>query len=171
MAAWSLMLGVSSCSLVLDWSGYTGGTERGDANDANSPVDASDASSTIDAPDLDAPEADSMQATPLCGPLSCGGCCNENGFCAGGASLLTCGMGGEACQNCMSKGQSCNQGACSSSDSGSNDSGPPPVCNVSQCNRVNGTGALCIQGYQDPCCRSDGTCGCQVQIPTLGPCM
>jgi hypothetical protein len=173
VTACSIGLGVSSCSWALDWSGYTDGgfgpiDAADDASDASDPKDASDASDPKDAMGRDAtpdvvddepPEADA----PRCGPLTCGGCCTADGFCAGGGSEATCGTGGGACQNCTGTGQSCDQGVCSSTDSG-----PAPVCDEMQCRNMI---ALCIPVYDGPCCRSDGTCGCQVLIPQMGTCM
>lgn len=175
-AAWSIALGVSSCSLLLDWSGYTDGGFRGsDADDTSDAVDAKDAVDARDAVDAKDPlegshldaRADVGAAEPIidgappCSPDTCGGCCNSTGFCAGGGSQATCGMGGARCQDCRSTGQSCAQGVCSSVDSG-----PPPVCVISQCSNH-----LCAPFYQAPCCLSDGTCGCQVMIPQTGTCM
>jgi hypothetical protein len=175
-AAWSIALGVSSCSLLLDWSGYTGGGFGGpDAddetgNDANDTADTNDAAHAKDAAetstrdahdDVGVPVGPTIDAAPPCGPDTCGGCCNSTGFCAGGGSQATCGMGGARCQDCRSTGQSCDQGVCSSIDSG-----PAPVCVISQCSNH-----LCAPVYQGSCCLSDGTCGCQVLIPQPGTCM
>jgi hypothetical protein len=175
--AWTIALGVSSCSLVLDWNGYTGGGFRGpdaddeggdDATDAKSAVDAPGVDATRDAPnDVEAHDAQGNDAAPPCNPTHCGGCCNSDGFCAGGGSQTTCGTGAEACQDCSQSGQSCVQGKCSSSDSGPP---PPPVCIVSQCATVAMGQPLCAPVYEMPCCLEGGTCGCQVQIP-LGKCM
>src|SRR5450755_375946 len=119
MAAWTIALSVSSCSLVLDWNGYTGGATPGPDGSDKGDDDASDASSTIDAPHVDArddrtdePDVLVVDAAPPCGPTTCGGCCNANGFCAGGESTTTCGAGAEACQDCASKGQTCSEGKC-----------------------------------------------------------
>jgi hypothetical protein len=180
MTAWSIALGLSSCSLLLDWSGYTGGGSlRSDAageasddvsddnaveaKDAKDPIEASglDARDDIGAPDVEV----AVEAGPLCGSKTCGGCCNENGFCAGGESTATCGTGGAPCQDCSTTGQSCSEGTCSATPPPV-DSSSPPVCNVTQCNDM----IRCIPVYQGGCCKTDGTCGCQVTIP-LGPCM
>ncbi len=174
--AWTIALGVSSCSLVLDWNGYTGGGLRDpDATDEGS-NDTTDAESTVDAPDpdasgdatgdapndVDATDARATDAEPPCNPEHCGGCCTSAGFCAGGGSQTTCGTGGEACEDCSKTGESCDQGTCSSTEAG-----PPPTCNVMTClNMV----TLCIPGYELPCCLTDGTCGCQVNFPP-GKCM
>jgi len=175
MTGWTIALGVSSCSLVLDWSDYTGGDARGgDARDegsdeASSDRDATDAIDHVDAADdlgaADVLDASGvvLDATPLCSPRNCGGCCNSNGFCAGGGSAATCGTGGKACRDCESMGQSCDQGACSSVDSG-----PAPKCDDAQCRNML---TLCIPAYQGGCCLPDGTCGCQILIPRMGSCM
>ncbi len=185
MAAWSIALGISSCSLLLDWSGYTGGeslrsdaadeagdddrsgrdssdSDGNDAKDAKDPVEASglDARDDIGAPDVEVAETG-----PPCTSKICGGCCNENGFCAGGESAQTCGTGGAPCQDCTKSAQSCSQGTCSAT-SPPVDSSSPPTCDVSQCNSM----FRCAPVYQSACCKSDGTCGCQVMIPP-GPCM
>jgi hypothetical protein len=179
MAAWAIVLGVSSCSVVLDWSGYTGGevhdadaTDEGEVEDARAEADtmpdADDAGSAPDVVDAagapDAPEAGVIEASlPPCGPTNCGGCCNANGFCAGGGSAMTCGTGGEACRDCMKLGQSCDQGVCSWVDSG-----PAPMCTETQCRTML---TLCAPVYEGACCLPDGTCGCQVLIPSTGQCM
>ena len=172
IAAWSIALGVSSCSLVLDWNGYTGGAAPGADGSDESNDDASDARSTVDAPDVDArdvntdaPDVLVVDAAPPCGPLNCGGCCNANGFCAGGESTATCGTGAEACQDCASKGQTCAEGKCTSMPPPS-DSGPPPACVVETCMNM----LKCIPFYQGACCKADGTCGCQNNFPPVTAC-
>ena len=178
-AAWSIALGLSSCSLLFDWNGYTGGgrfpgadaddeagddaSETADSKDAAHAKDGAETSTRDARDDIGAPDVAVIDApaAPPCGPDTCGGCCNATGFCAGGGSQATCGMGGARCQDCRSTGQSCDQGVCSSVDSG-----PPPVCVISQCSSL-----LCAPIYQGPCCLSDGTCGCQVRIPQMGTCM
>jgi hypothetical protein len=179
--AWTIALGVSSCSLVLDWDGYTGGGLRDpdaadegddDTRDARSTVDAPDLDATGDAmgdapDDVDAHVAPGIDAAPPCDPTHCGGCCTATGFCAGGGAQTTCGTGAEACQDCSKSGQSCVQGKCAASEGGP----PPRVCVVSQCATVLMMGQpLCAPVYETPCCLTDGTCGCQVQIPP-GKCM
>lgn len=172
-AACPLGVGVSACSLVLDWTGYTdGGFGTIDANDDAS-IDASDADAAaahdatpardaLPAPDAAPVDAGVVEASPRCDTTTCGGCCNSNGFCSGGGSATTCGTRGDACQDCSRLGQSCDQGACAAIDSG-----PAPVCDEMVCRSMI---TLCIPVYDSPCCRSDGTCGCQVAIPP-GACM
>jgi hypothetical protein len=174
MAGWTIALSVSSCSLVLDWSGYTGGEARGSDGDAaddaiaaggaKDAVDDHDVAGELDAPnDRDVSQGGGLDAAPACSPKNCGGCCNADGFCAGGGSTATCGTGGKACIDCASMGQRCDQGVCSAVDSGA-----APMCTDTQCRSML---TLCIPAYQISCCLPDGTCGCQKQIPSLGMCM
>jgi hypothetical protein len=181
MAGWTIALCVSSCSLLLDWNGYTGGSATaGDADDekaddvamvhdAADAIDELDVAERLEAADhLDTPDVPDVAALdstapPLCSPKNCGGCCNADGFCAGGGSAATCGTGGQPCRDCASIGQRCEQGACSSIDSGA-----APMCTDAQCRSMV---TLCIPAYEISCCLPDGTCGCQVQIPRMGQCM
>jgi hypothetical protein len=178
IAGWTIAFGVSSCSLVLDWSGYTGGDARGgdgdgavdgaaalDAKDALDERDLRDVAEELDsANDHETSDVAVLDATPACSPKNCGGCCNSDGFCAGGGSAVTCGTGGRACVDCASMGQGCAAGVCSAIDGG-----VVPTCSTdAQCRSMV---TLCIPAYQISCCLPDGTCGCQVQIPRLGMCM
>jgi|SRR5882672_898903 len=102
-------------------------------------------------------------ARPACvstGPNACVGCCDANGNCVGGLSNTTCGAGGASCVDCASVGQWCSGGSCSAvaPDAGSGCSLNPSSCNSK----------ICLLLYM-PCCKSDGTCGCQVSVPR-GPC-
>ncbi len=74
--------------------------------------------------------------------------------CVGGQSTATCGTGGVTCVNCGS--QSCNSGACSTiaSDAGR--------CTQTSCTVFT---TLCIPVYESPCCKSDGTCSCNINFP------
>jgi hypothetical protein len=121
---------------------------------------SSDAGKQSDASEADgAPREDASK--PVCGSSSshCGGCCDMNGNCVGGQSTATCGTGGETCVNCGSR--SCNNGACSTiaSDAGR--------CTQTSCNVFT---TLCIPVYESPCCKSDGTCSCNINFPP-GPCL
>ncbi|MGH7438777.1 MAG: hypothetical protein ACRENE_24075 [Polyangiaceae bacterium] len=87
-----------------------------------------------------------------CSPATCTGCCDSAGVCHGGASASTCGTGAQQCVACSS-GKVCSNGTCAASG------GPPPSCTTNSCR--NG----CIPVWQGSCCKSDGTCGCQVLIP------
>ncbi|HTB74722.1 MAG TPA: hypothetical protein VK762_15840 [Polyangiaceae bacterium] len=126
-----------SCSLVLDWNGYTGG-------DAGIVVDGGDAA-----------------PPPSCGPQSCSGCCDGT-RCADGLSATTCGQGGQACQSCADQGLLCSGGACTVPpvDSGPSppDSGPP--CSLIACKTL----LTCLASIDIACCKPDGTCGCEAVI-------
>lgn len=52
------------------------------------------------------------------------GCCDENGECLAGSSLLACGAGGGACVTCAAN-QSCQAGACGLIDGGDYDASFP----------------------------------------------
>ena len=134
-----------------------------EAGGADAPVEAG-VDATTDGlverlPDA-SPGPDASDARPPCTSTSCGGCCTAAGDCVGGQSATTCGTAGGACEDCTAKGQSCNGGACSSAP---HDAG---VCTMLSCTTITN---LCIPVWQQPCCKSDGTCGCYVTIPT-GPC-
>ncbi len=145
--ALALSAALVGCSALLDWKGYAGGQA---AADGEGGADAGDANS----PDV---------VMPVCGPGNCGGCCNPAGYCAGGLSKSTCGTGGHACTDCAPSGKVCSAGgACVVP---AVDAAPPPPCSPMACP------FLCAPVYQTSCCKNDGTCGCQVQIPELGPCM
>jgi hypothetical protein len=176
-------LGVSSCSLLLDWSGYTDGgiapidapndatadaaDAAADAADADADAkDAHDSSSARDTSVSDAlavPDVEMAETAPpaRCGPTTCGGCCTSDGFCAGGSSPATCGVGANACEDCAQKGQSCDHGVCVPFYDAA-----AACTNNSQCSTT-----VCIPVVQMSCCRSDGTCGCQVAMPAMGTCM
>jgi hypothetical protein len=132
------------------------------ANDASvdlGPDGSSDAAGQGDASDGGAGDgSDADAGRPVCSSSNCGGCCDTDGNCVGGQSNATCGTGGETCVNCGS--QSCNGGKCSSvtPDAGK--------CTASSCDYV----TLCIPVYQFACCKSDGTCGCNINFPP-GPCL
>jgi hypothetical protein len=100
-----------------------------------------------------------VDAAPACTSMTCGGCC-MNGTCYGGSSVSTCGKGGSACKDCSSQGACSANGSCSTPQV---DSGHQTSCSASSC-------LLCIPVYQQGCCKSDDTCGCQVVIPTRGSC-
>lgn len=100
-----------------------------------------------------------LDVATACTAMTCGGCC-MNGMCYGGNSVNTCGKGGSACKDCSSQGACSANGSCSTPQV---DSGQQKSCNASQC-------LVCIPVYQQGCCKSDDTCGCQVVIPTRGSC-
>jgi hypothetical protein len=92
---------------------------------------------------------------PACSPSTCSGCCS-NGTCVGGASTGTCGTGGGACKSCAGSTPTCSNGACVAAPVEAGP--PPPMCTVSSCKNT------CIPFYQTNCCKSDGTCGCEVSF-------
>jgi hypothetical protein len=96
----------------------------------------------------------------VCGPGTCGGCCNTTGDCVGGQSVTTCGLGGR-CKDCTSSG-ACSQGECTTPPL---DAAPPPMCVLASCSNSNCAG-FPIQGA---CCKSDQTCGCQWTV--FAPCL
>jgi hypothetical protein len=162
-----------SCSVLLDWAAYSGGAPdvsngddtgspdaTGDANrDEDSAPQSRDAQEEGSSPPEAGPDV-APDALPACAP-SCHGCCADNN-CNGGQSDDSCGVGGQACVNCLSSAMACANGQCA-----------PPLavdaaqrtCTLSTCAKAN----LCIPVWQSSCCKSDGTCGCQVDIPP-GPC-
>jgi hypothetical protein len=127
------VLPLAACSLILDWTGYTGGGEA-DAGDNDAVVDANDA------------------GPPGCGPATCSGCCASATMCATGSSLETCGQGGHDCRNCASQGLVCTGGACAMPPP---DSGPAP-CTAIQCKTL----LPCLGNFEIACCKPDGSCGC-----------
>jgi len=44
---------------------------------------------------------------PICGAMSCGGCCDATGACRAGASDVACGAQGASCQSCAAKSERC----------------------------------------------------------------
>jgi hypothetical protein len=101
------------------------------------------------------------EAAPVCSTSNCGGCCS-NGNCLGGQSTATCGTGGTACKGCSGSTPVCSAGACVAEPMEAS----APTCTMSSC-----AATICIPVYQRGCCKSDGTCGCQVDIPSIGSCM
>jgi hypothetical protein len=144
------ILSLTSCSLVLDWSGYTGGGAGGDAGTgAAAGGDGGDAAS---AEAGDAASVDAGAPLPACGPQSCGGCCDSTG-CATGIAAETCGQGGVACQDCSSQGLACSGGMCVTAPQ---DSGPS-TCSLIACKTL----LTCLTSIDIACCMPDGTCGCE----------
>jgi hypothetical protein len=163
-------LSIASCSVVLDWNGYTGGSAAGDPDSGDSsqsdPGDVVGVDGAQDVGQDTEPEAGqdvgadvgAPDATLGCGPATCGGCCKSDGFCAGGESTATCGIAGATCLNCANMGLGCSEGACSAEAGAPLEGGPPPACDVTTCLRT----VSCFPGLQTSCCRTDGTCGCAV---------
>jgi|HubBroStandDraft_1064217.scaffolds.fasta_scaffold155569_2 hypothetical protein len=99
---------------------------------------------------------------PPCSTSTCGGCCS-NGTCVGGQSAGTCGTGGIACKSCSGSTPVCSSaGACVAEPMEAS----APTCTQSAC----ATKTVCIPVYQEACCKSDGTCGCEVAIPPSNNC-
>jgi hypothetical protein len=143
---------LAACSLLLDWTGYTGG----DAGEAGVTVEAGEGGK------------DASAAGPACGPQTCSGCCEPDG-CAGGLAADNCGIGGQACQSCGDQGLECQKGMCVSppndggpNDGGSNDDGPTSTCNRIACKTL----LTCLASIDIACCKPDGSCGCE---SILGP--
>jgi hypothetical protein len=136
--------------------------DSGEANDA----DGSEGNAEATTPDAGSPDAVAVvdagapsdaSGIPdgyVCGPETCGGCCNSSGNCAGGQSVNTCGTGGANCKDCTSSG-ACSAGACSTPVK---DAAPPPMCDPTSCASTNHCAGFPIQGS---CCKLDDTCGCQ----------
>jgi hypothetical protein len=127
-----------SCSLVLDWSGYTGG----DAGDSASAGDAGE----------DAPR-------PACDPQTCAGCCEPDG-CAAGNQGASCGQGGQLCQNCAGEGLTCSAGQCVKPP---DEAGPAP-CSLIECKTL----LTCLTSIDIACCKPDGSCGCMSVLSNSG---
>lgn len=187
-------LSISSCSLLLDWNGYTGGdvlsssdatdvtsdaprtrdvvdgtldvmVGASDAEDARDSGDAAQATDAQEAGPVDTGSPESGKAAPKCSLLNgCLGCCNWAGQCAGGYSAQTCGVNGETCQNCSSTGLVCANETCAPP---SQDAGPAPMCVIASCVALH----HCIPVWQSACCRDDQTCGCEILIPATGSCL
>jgi hypothetical protein len=135
-----------------DESSTTDGTVT-TGDDASQDSNASDDAMSI--PDV------AFDGPPVCGPgSSCKGCC-MNGTCVGGQSVTTCGVGGELCVDCTSKGGACSSaGACTTPPKDAEAAAP---CNATKC-------IACAPVYQTGCCKADNTCGCKVQIPPSNTC-
>ena len=152
------VLTLTSCSLVLDWSGYTGGDAATGAAGGDGGGDAAPADGDAAAADGgDAGPAEEGAPAPACGPQSCGGCCDSTG-CATGFATETCGQGGLACQSCATQGLVCSAGTCVTPPE---DSGPSP-CSLIACKTL----LTCLTSIDIACCMPDGTCGCE---SVLGP--
>src|SRR5262249_37552999 len=104
-------------------------------------------------------DADLVPDTYVCRTDTCNGCCTSDGYCAGGQSVNTCGVGGHACQDCTTAGACSSAGQCTAPQK---DAGPK-TCNPSDCHQC------AIAPIQGACCKLDNTCGCQFSI--FDPCM
>ena len=141
---------LASCSLLLDWTGYTGG----DAGHGLPAAEAGAGVATADAGD----GGSDVSRPPACGPQTCGGCCEPDG-CAGGFAAESCGQGGQVCQSCAAQGFACSNGRCVSPP---DDSGPPSPCSLIACKTL----LTCLASIDIACCLPDGSCGCE---SVLGP--
>jgi hypothetical protein len=189
-------LTVGSCSVLLDWNGYTGGSASshpdasvgGDdsriqddaedvavgSNDAQDAQDAQDARGPEDATNdvADARDASGLQdadssAAPMCSSAICGGCCVQSrNFCSGGNAPATCGVGGEMCSDCTGQGLACIDGQCVSPPA---DAGRPGPCVEMLCANLHQ--CITINNFQMPCCRSDNFCGCQIVFDPTHMCI
>lgn len=168
-----LVFGASACAAITGLGEYgekqsnEGALEASDSSNQDETTDGTvttgddagvDANASDDAmilPDVD------IDALAVCGPGSaCKGCC-MNGTCVGGQSVSTCGVGGELCVDCTSKGGACSSaGACTTPPK---DAGTVAACNAMKC-------LACAPVYQSGCCKSDNTCGCRVNIPPSTTC-
>jgi hypothetical protein len=166
-----LVFGASACGAIAGLDGYSEkelteasleGPDSGDeaTTDSTAPGDdaAEDVTSSNDA--MSIPDVD-IDALAACGPgSSCKGCC-MNGTCVGGQSVSTCGVGGDLCVDCTSKGGACSStGTCTTPPK---DAGTVAACNATKC-------LACAPVYQSGCCKSDNTCGCKVNIPPSNTC-
>jgi hypothetical protein len=156
-------IGISACAAISGLGPYGDGDQSSEAalqaHDADAPDSLTDDGAMVDEAGDDGsvdPAAEAglaADARPVCSPSSCpNGCCNAEGNCTSGASLETCGTGGETCNVCSST-QVCKSGACAAAPVV--DSGPaaPPACVASSCGKCGIA--------QQTCCKSDHvTCGC-----------
>jgi hypothetical protein len=160
-----------SCSVLLDWGDYTGGLTDAATDDATSVEEGPDAAagdSGNGAPEAAPSDADPDTGTdtgtdgpPAC-DTHCMGCCSAAGDCQGGLSDNSCGSAGEACLDCQSTGLACVDRSCAAA--------PPSEAGSQTCSLSSCSPSVCIPVWQSDCCKSDGTCGCQVLIPK-GSCM
>lgn len=190
-------LSICSCSLLLDWNGYTGGSATAQSDAASSGTADATTDDAADEPTLDAYVAPMMDAedalgaeglrdatgdladaretgpvvmgpdasAPACSSKVCGGCCiPSTGYCAGGLSAQTCGVGGQRCQDCGSMGLACVNGVCASPPA---DAGAAAPCAVSACANLH----RCIPAWQMACCRQDNSCGCEIIYPPTDMCL
>jgi hypothetical protein len=143
---------------------------------ADAEIDAQAADSGEGAQDATFAEASGDESPPTCAQ-TCAGCCESSGACSDGTSDPQCGVGGVACLDCSSVGQTCQSGACVAAAPAPPAEPPPdaapsppapapdaggPSCDPSACSN------LCVP-YFVQCCRADSTCGCALLFPR-GPC-
>lgn len=138
----AVVMVLPSCSVALDWTGYSDGppVAMPDAGDGGEGGDAEGGVSACQA--------------------ICRGCCDNKGFCAAGQSTATCGTSGQPCEDCGARSLVCRASSCAAPVP---DAGPPPACDPAMCN-------TCIPAIQTGCCKADHTCGCKyVPAPGVPP--
>ncbi len=138
----------------------TSGDETSTPGDEGSEIDGASADDVSTGDDsgeeTGGPIFDAGGDGPLaCSQSTCSGCCS-GGTCVGGGSTGTCGTGGGACKSCAGSTPTCSNGTCVAAPVEAGP--PPPTCTVSSCKNT------CIPFYQTNCCKSDGTCGCEVSF-------
>jgi len=184
-ALFALVLLQPACSVLLNWDGYTGGEPEGGGDDlgVDPGSDAADANVEVETgggvtdvrmdlgearPRDDGPVAVDAGKPPCAS--QCGGCCDPSGNCFGGRSTSTCGATGARCTDCSTMGQVCNGGLCGPAPPPQDSGMVTPTCTVSSCFAQR----LCVTAappfYQNSCCKSDQTCGCQLAFPPGLPC-
>lgn len=140
-------------------TGAPSGTE-----DAALAEDAAPPSPEASAGDASEPPRDAaadVDAAAVC-HAQCSGCCDATGTCHGGKSTGTCGSAGAQCVDCAASGKVCGQSATCVAASVA-DSGPPPMCVVSQCTNT----CPLVPLLEAPCCKPDQTCGCGAVLGIL----
>jgi hypothetical protein len=127
--------------------------EGADAGIEEEALDGSSLAETGSGVASDATTTADQESPPTCSSANCGGCCN-NGTCVGGGSTATCGLGGQTCSSCSGSTPICSGGVCvaAAPDAGTSS------CAVASCTNT------CTPFYQTNCCKSDGTCGCEVSF-------
>lgn len=80
-----------------------------------------------------------------CGPANCGGCCDQNDFCRGGAEATACGVGGSACLGCDAS-QTCSDGLCRGQ----------PKCGPNNCAGCCAADGSCLAGSTTAACGHSG---------------
>jgi hypothetical protein len=155
----------TSDAVAVEETGDDGPTsDDGIGSDDAEPSDASsttaDATVTQDAGGEMGGHDAAPEAALACSASNCTGCC-RSGACETTGSATTCGTGGVACQSCSGSTPVCSGGSCVAEPMEAS----TPTCTPSGC-------PICIAlVYTQACCTSSNVCGCQVDIPSLGPCM
>jgi hypothetical protein len=193
-------LTVSSCSVLLDWSGYTGGgaSSHPDASmggdDAMTQDDANDAADDLAVGSMDATQdasgpadatndvADARAALEASSPQdadsSAGPMCSSSvcgGCCVPSGNFCS---GGSADKTCGVSGQPCTdctaQGFVCDKASGQCKSPPADAGMQGPCVVSFCTGlhrCITVNNFQMACCRPDNFCGCQVVFDPTNTCI